>query len=704
MESTKSSIPAKLNPPLNMIRLDRRIPIYRIHMLVYSLAILALIYHRITSIFASSTLLEAVLLQSILVSDIILAFTWACAQGFRWRPVHRQEFPARLPDRTTWPALDVFVCTADPYKEPPMGVVSTALSLLAFDYPAEKLSVYISDDGGADVTLFAFMEAAKFARHWLPFCRDNGIKDRSPEAFFASGRRCGGGDEDKLKMMYEAMKERVESALDKGNVSAELVSSEEYQHIFQKWKDFSRNNHPAVVQVLLESSIDSDISGHVMPNLIYVSREKHPKSPHNFKAGALNVLVRASSVLTNAPIILTVDCDMYSSDPTSPHKALCYFLDPATSSKLAFVQFPQLFQGLNKNDIYAGELKRIFVINGHGLDGLCGPTYVGTNTFHARCALFGSSLKGVNDQEQIGAKMVLEKAIQAAGCDYEVGTKWGDMIGFRYGSLVEDYNTGYRLHCEGWKSVFCNPPEPAFLGEVPKSLNDVGLSRYCPLIFCVRKVSLGQGLAYSHYAFWGISCIPITTYAVLPQLAVINNRPLFPEPSNPWFYLHAYLFLAAYILDMADFVSYKSTFGRWWSDQRMWLIRGLTAFPFAIMQFLFKQLNISTQGFNVTSKVMDDEQNKRYDQGFFDFGVDSPFFVILGTVAILSLCAFTVGMIRNGMVMEVFLAGFGVVNCWPVYEAMCLRVDSGRMPERVTARAFVMAGIILVIGFVVFNV
>jgi Cellulose synthase len=80
-----------------------------------------------------------------------------------------------------------------------MGVVSTALSALAFDYPAEKLSVYVSDDGGADVTLFAFMEGAKFARHWLPFCRENGVKERSPEVFFASGCSAG-GNEEKLKV------------------------------------------------------------------------------------------------------------------------------------------------------------------------------------------------------------------------------------------------------------------------------------------------------------------------------------------------------------------------------------------------------------------------------------------------------------------------------------------------------------------------
>lgn len=48
----------------------------------------------------------------------------------------------------------------------------------------------------------------------------------------------------------------------------------------------------ACMQMLLQSNKDKDITGHVMPNLIYVSREKRPKSPHHFKAGALNALVR----------------------------------------------------------------------------------------------------------------------------------------------------------------------------------------------------------------------------------------------------------------------------------------------------------------------------------------------------------------------------------------------------------------------------
>ncbi|KAL7165577.1 hypothetical protein ACSBR2_041292 [Camellia fascicularis] len=113
-----------------------------------------------------------------------------------------------------------------------------------------------------------------------------------------------------------------------------------------------------------------------MPNLIYVSREKSRSTPHNFKAGALNVLLRVSATMTNAPIVLTLDCDMFSNDPQTPLRALCYLLDPHMDPRLAFVQFPQYFHGLNKDDIYASELKYIFQIDSHGMDGLGGPVHM----------------------------------------------------------------------------------------------------------------------------------------------------------------------------------------------------------------------------------------------------------------------------------------------------------------------------------------
>lgn len=51
------------------------------------------------------------------------------------------------------------------------------------------------------------------------------------------------------------------------------------------------NLYVEIEQVLLESRKDKDASGHALPNLVYISREKNKQIPHNFKAGALNVLV-----------------------------------------------------------------------------------------------------------------------------------------------------------------------------------------------------------------------------------------------------------------------------------------------------------------------------------------------------------------------------------------------------------------------------
>lgn len=70
---------------------------------------------------------------------------------------------------------------------------------------------------------------------------------------------------------------------------------------------------PAVcVQVLLQPDGNfPDVQMNKLPWLVYVSREKRPKHDHNKKAGAMNSLVRASGVITNAPYILNLDCDHY---------------------------------------------------------------------------------------------------------------------------------------------------------------------------------------------------------------------------------------------------------------------------------------------------------------------------------------------------------------------------------------------------------
>ncbi|KFK43508.1 hypothetical protein AALP_AA1G134400 [Arabis alpina] len=465
---------------------------------------------------------------------------WATTTCLRLNPVHRSEYPERYAAKPEdVPKLDVFICTADPYKEPPMKVVNTALSVMAYDYPADKISVYVSDDGGSSMTLFALMEAAKFSKHWLPYCKKNNVQDRSPEVYFSSYSHPKDDKGLNLKMMYEDMKNRVEHVVDSGKVKPEFITCDQFRGVFDLWTNkFTRHDHPTIIQVLQNSEIDmDDTKKNVMPNLIYLSREKSKDSQQHFKAGALNTLLRVSAVMTNSPVILTLDCDMYSNDPTTPLRAL-YELRP---NRIAD--------------------------------------------------------KSINTQD------ILELAHDVARSNYECNTNWGSKLGFRYGSLVEDYYTGYRLH---------------------------------------------------------------------------------------------------YLL---DFVLEGGSYRGWWNDQRMWLIRGFSSFFFSFIEFTLQTLNLSSNGFNLTSKINDDEeQSKRYEQELFEFGPSSPMFLPMTMVAIMNFLALVWGIYGfffwgERLILELMLASFAAVNCLPIYDAIVLRKDHGKLPKKVCFLAGILTLVLIVSGY-----
>lgn len=163
-----------------------------------------------------------------------------------------------------------------------------------------------------------------------------------------------------------------------------------------------------------------------------------------------------------------------------------------------------------------------------------------------------------------------------------------------------------------------------------------------------------------------------------------------------------FLFLGAYGQDLVEFVSAKGNKGtpqKWWNDQRMWLVRGLTSDLFGTLEYIGNHLGIAAREFNVTNKVNDEELRKRYDnEGKLEFGVSSPMFVPLSTAAIINGVAFLGGLLQllKGRELEELLgqmavASMGVANSWPIYEAMVLRSDGGRMPTKITIISLVLA-------------
>ncbi|XP_071732522.1 cellulose synthase-like protein G2 isoform X2 [Rutidosis leptorrhynchoides] len=514
--------------PLHLTHLQlQTLIINRLYTLFHSIALTTLIYYRLSSIFALFHTTQPFIPHILIfIAEFVLSFIWLMSQSFLWRPVTRTVFPDRLSNDDQLPPIDVFICTADPQKEPPLGVMNTVVSTMALNYPPEKLCVYLSDDGGCLVTLEAMQEAWKFAKLWVPFCKKYDVKTICPSAYF-DGREV---DDDEVNMDCD---------------------------------------EKAWIKVMVDESMHDQIRH--MPLLVYVSREKRPSHPHHFKAGALNALLRVSSVISNSPYILGLDCDMYCNDKNSARQAMCFHLDPNLSSSLAFVQFPQKFHNISKHDIYESELRCTFKTLWQGMDGIKGPCLSGTCYYLKREALYQSpsslqELKLEELRDSFGSSNEFIKSLHMkstpklgcvkdlsdellqetkllASCEYENETKWGKEVGFRYFSVVGDFFTSFNMHCVGWVSILYMPSRPSFLGSGTTSLNDVmiqgtrwtaglievAISRFSPVIYGSSRMSILQRFCYVWLAMFPLAFISLWILATIPQLSLLNGVTIYPK-------------------------------------------------------------------------------------------------------------------------------------------------------------------------------
>lgn len=72
--------------------------------------------------------------------------------------------------------------------------------------------------------------------------------------------------------------------------------------------------------------------------------------------------IRVSSEISNAPFILNLDCDMYSNNANTIQEVLCFFLDETKGHDIAYVQFPQSYNNIAKNDHYANSYLMIYKV------------------------------------------------------------------------------------------------------------------------------------------------------------------------------------------------------------------------------------------------------------------------------------------------------------------------------------------------------
>ncbi|OAY73865.1 putative cellulose synthase A catalytic subunit 3 (UDP-forming) [Ananas comosus] len=391
MDEARQPLSRKLPLPSSQINPYRMIIIIR-------LVVLGFFFHyRITHPVSDAF---ALWLISV-ICEIWFAISWILDQFPKWLPIERETYLDRLSLRyekegqpSQLAPVDIYVSTVDPLKEPPLVTANTVLSILAVDYPVEKVSCYVSDDGAAMLTFEALSETSEFAKKWVPFCKKFNIEPRAPEwyfqqkidylkdkvqASFIKERRA-------MKREYEEFKVRINALVAK----AQKVPEEGWtMQDGTPWPGNNVRDHPGMIQVFLGQSGGHDEDGNELPRLVYVSREKRPGFNHHKKAGAMNALVRVSAVLTNAPYLLNLDCDHYFNNSKALREAMCFMMDPLVGKKVCYVQFPQRFDGIDRHDRYANRNIVFFDINMKGLDGIQGPIYVGTGCVFRRQALYG---------------------------------------------------------------------------------------------------------------------------------------------------------------------------------------------------------------------------------------------------------------------------------------------------------------------------
>nr|APR63590.1 cellulose synthase-like protein E1 [Populus tomentosa] len=723
----------KYVPPLFETKRARGLVFFRSFAVTLFVGICLILFYRVSNIPRDGEEGRWVWI-GLLGAELWFGFYWVLTQALRWNQVHRLTFKDRLSQRyeKDLPRVDIFVCTADPVIEPPVMVMNTVLSVMAYDYPPEKLAIYLSDDAGSVLTFYALLEASRFAKQWLPYCKKFDGQPRSPAAYFVSKSPTGDGggqsqtmDFTAIKNLYQEMADRIETATMLGRIPEEARLEHEG---FSQWDSYSsKRDHDTILKILIdgEDPCSTDTDGSALPTLVYLAREKRPQHFHNFKAGAMNALIRVSSKISNGQIVLNLDCDMYSNDPLTVRDALCFFMDEEKSHDIAFVQFPQWFANVTKNDLYSSSLRVITNVEFHGTDGYGGPLYVGTGCFHRRDILCGREFsqdskiewkKHDDHRRQQSVHELEEETKTLASCTHEQNTKWGDEMGLKYGCPVEDVITGLSIQCKGWKSAYFNPERKAFLGLAPTTLPQVLvqhkrwsegdfqilLSKYSPAWFAHGRISLGLQLGYCCYCFWAPNCLATLYYSIVPSLFLLKGISLFPQVSSPWFLPFAYVIFAKYIYSLVEFLWAGGTVLGWWNDQRIWLYKRTSSYLFATIDTVLKTLGFGDTAFVITDKVADEDVSQRYEKEMMEFGATSPMFEVLSTLAMLNLFCLvgavkkvivndSIHRLHETMPLQILLCGVLVLVNLPLYQGLLLRKDRGRMPCSVTVKSSLVA-------------
>jgi cellulose synthase A len=120
-------------------------------------------------------------------------------------------------------------------------------------------------------------------------------------------------------------------------------------------------------------------------------------------------------------------------------------------------------------------------------------------------------------------------------------------LGWIYGSITEDILTGFKMHCRGWRSIYCMPKLAAFKGSAPINLSDrlnqvlrwalgsveIFFSRHSPLLYGYKGGNLKwlERFAYINTTIYPFTSLPLLAYCTLPAVCLLTGKFIMPPVS-----------------------------------------------------------------------------------------------------------------------------------------------------------------------------
>ncbi|VAI14189.1 unnamed protein product [Triticum turgidum subsp. durum] len=607
--------------------------------------------------------------------EVWFAFSWLLDSLPKLCPVNRScdldvladrfELPtARNPKgRSDLPGIDVFVSTADPEKEPPLVTANTILSILAADYPVEKLACYLSDDGGALLTFEALAETASFARTWVPFCRKHGVEPRCPESYFGQKRdflknkvrldfvrerRKVKREYDEFKVRVNSLTEAIRRRSDAYNAGEELRARRRLQEeavaaggalgaaplaetgaVKATWMsdgsqwpgtwltgatDHARGDHAGIIQAMLapptsepvlggepaESGALIDTTGVDIRLPMLVYVSREKRPGYDH-----NKKAGAMNTLVRTSAIMSNGPFILNLDcdhyvhNSAALREGMCYMLDRGGDRVCYVQFPQRFEGIDPNDRYANHNLVFFDVAMRAMDGLQGPMYVGTGCIFRRTALYGFSPPRATEHHGWLGRKKIKLFLRKPTMGKKTDRE------SEHESMLPPIEDDDHNQLGDIESSALMPKRfgssATFVLRWATGSVEIFFSRNNAL-FATRRMKLLQRVAYFNVGMYPFTSMFLIVYCVLPAVSLFTGKFIVQHLSATFLVFLLIITITLCLLALLEIKWSGITLHEWWRNEQFWVIGGTSAHPAAVLQGLLKVIAGVDISFTLTSK------------------------------------------------------------------------------------------------------